>query len=182
MKRKRIHSILLIFSLILTLTSCFRKEVYIFTDGIYNYSGEEVQFYEDFYIDEVEIRFKKISASEALDRENVNILYDRVSKPTKYFNVEFLFKYTVENELKKYDFIYEGREPGVPDSFVIKLTIDNEAIGITGYLTISLFGQGKGYAVGIPIDSMSAHVRSHYINGIKNNDKYVDFPFTIDMI
>ena len=183
MKVKKILIILLALISFTFLNGCFKQDRYQFPDGTFAYSGEPVSFYDDLLIDGLSITFEEISKEVYLSSQNYNVLKNHQNKLT--YSVIMQLKYTIEEKPKEYEFEFLGKVPGQNDSYKIKLTLDNEDIGITGTLTMTLYFDnaiGSKSAVGSYAGRVSIYVKTYEINGIEHDDKYHGFPRDLEFI
>ena len=106
----------LLFSLVLT--SCYKEERFIFTEGKYEYSGESFNFYNDIDIKYISLDFSK----ENIENKDTNLLTNRKNNESYY--VDFF----IENEKEEGVYCTFESQKKVGDQidrYYIKLDVSN---------------------------------------------------------
>lgn len=106
----------LLFSLVLT--SCYKEERFIFTEGKYEYSGESFNFYNDIDIKYISLDFRK----ENIENKDTNFLTNRKNNESYY--VDFF----IESEKEEGVYCtFESQEKvgDQIDRYYIKLDVSN---------------------------------------------------------
>jgi hypothetical protein len=183
MKFKKILFVSLVLLCVTTLSSCYKKDRYKIPSGNFEYTGEMVHFYDDLYIEELTITFTEISEDTFLESNNINVIKNYYD--STYFSVDLLFRYSIEDEAKKYSFEYIGKEFDRNDTYNIILNIDNEDIGINGSLNITILFLseiGGTSDIGSYAKRASLYIRTTEINGLENDEKFNSFPKEINFV
>lgn len=102
----------------LVLTSCYKEERFIFTEGKYEYSGESFNFYNDIDIKYISLDFSK----ENIENEDTNLLTNRKN------NESYYVYFFIENEKEEGVYCnFESQEKvgDQIDRYYIKLDVSN---------------------------------------------------------
>ena len=114
---KKIYLMLGVLLFGISLSSCSRENIMIFSEGLYEYSGDLVIFYED-------INLSKISFNFALtdkDAQETNVITNRANRKNYY--VEFGMESNGNFEL--YDFTYLSDRANQAERYYIKFEVSN---------------------------------------------------------
>lgn len=180
---KKIGRIIFLFVVLvsgLTLAGCYKEDRYTFTNSIYSYNGDSVLFYDQLYIDDINMTLIEISKEEYLLRNNENVIQNQVD--LKCYEVNFNLKFNDEELASQYSFSYLGEINDRSDGYKILLNLDNENKNLKADLTIILhfFGTiGGSTTVGEPAGRVNIVVIGNEINGIDDNSDYFNFPSTL---
>lgn len=181
--RKKVIIVILFFLFVLTLTGCYKKDRYIFTDSVFEYCGEPVLFYEELFIEEITVTFEEITQEVFDSSANINVLknfYD-----SKCYKVIFLLKYSFEEMGQEYSFEYLGKSGDRSDGYKILLNINSEAAGVEGNLTMiwQFLGKiGGDVDLGDNAGRICLSIMSNEINDVVNNDNFISFPVMLYLI
>ena len=114
---KKIYLMLGVLLFSISLSSCSRENIMIFSEGLYEYSGDSIIFYED-------INLSKISFNFALtdkDAQETNVITNRAN--IKNYYVEFGMESKGNFEL--YDFTYLSNRANQAERYYIKFEVSN---------------------------------------------------------
>ena len=119
---------------IFSLSSCFKEEKYNLKEGTFSYINGDFELVDDLYVEEIKLKFEKISLEEFNERNRINCVKDRKNKNP--YSVELYIKFLGE-EIKQYDIYMKDKVGDQVDRFHIRYQIDKEIF--KGYNMISVF-------------------------------------------
>lgn len=174
---KKLASVLLVFMFVVTMVSCSQSDKFVFQIGPYIYYGEQVTFYDEHVIENLSINLLEITEKEFMEKNNINVIKNHYD--SQFFSLTFSIKYLTENNSVNYDVEFLGRENYYPDTYKIKVIINNLQDNLTGELVIALHFDnlsGESNEFGSKASIVYLYVRSLKINDdIIESDNY-SFP------
>ena len=180
MIEKKHLSSLLIILLLFILVGCLDKSTCSFQAGTFEYQDEPINFFDDLSIDEFTITLTEITKDEFRNSENTNVLINHKNDLTYRANISF--KYTIEEESQIYNFKYLGKIHGA-NSYRMKLYIDNDAVGISGEVTITMyFNADLDESTCKFAKTVYIRIDGNKINGEVSNILFKSFPHELKYI
>lgn len=116
-KFKKIYLILGVILFSISLTSCFRANVMIFTEGLYEYTGEPFVFFEDVVINKISFNFTLTDKN----ANETNVITNRANKKNYYVD----FGMESDGKFEYYDFTYLSNRVNQAERYFIKFDVSN---------------------------------------------------------
>ncbi len=173
--------IIIVLLLVLTLSGCIDIHRKLFSEEIYIYDGDFVEFFDELEISEIQVTLIEIDETEYMDSNMINVIQNQEN--SKYYSVYFEMKFTSDTDSIKYDMQYTGHSVSKRDMYYHRLYLDNSYHSIEGYIDFMLefrelshISHNEGVAT-----SITFHIREWEINGVEGNELFYSFPETLNI-
>ena len=128
-----------------SLSSCFKEEKYNLKEGTFSYINGDFELVDDLYVEEIKLKFKRITLEEFNERNHINCVKDRKNKNP--YSVELYIKFLGE-EIKQYDILVLDKVGDQVDRFHIRYQIDKEIFkGYNMFSVFELYNESKDTVV-----------------------------------